>query len=139
MSDLGKGYISAKAEIKAENMVQSLISTNIIDAEFIPVNSTGSHVLDREYLHQTETWTQESLKARFGSCTAAHQYLKETYGLKLNRSWETIIGAFNGELNHYSLEKKLQMLEATVMSQQQRIKELEENMNQVLQVLKLNR
>ncbi len=120
-------------------MVQFLTATNIIDAEFIPINSTDSNVLDREHLHEAETWSKESLKARFGSCTAAHQYLKETYGLKLNRSWETVVGAFNGQLNNPSLEKKLQMLEATVMSQQQRIKELEENMNQVLQVLKLNR
>ncbi|MGB3401786.1 MAG: hypothetical protein WBA77_03775 [Microcoleaceae cyanobacterium] len=149
-SAMRMGYAYAKAE---ENLYSSIDLSKediidveeIIEADFEPIESNSSPVLDKEFLDNTDCWTKKALTSRFGNCTAAYQYLKDQYGFKFSRSWDKVIAAFNGELNHevglspasneVNLEKKVEILENTVKSQQQQIKGLEDKLNQVLQVL----
>jgi hypothetical protein len=155
-SAMRMGYAYAKAEetvYSSINLSQEEIIDveEIIDADFEPIdsNSNSSQVLDKDYLDNADSWTKAALTTRFGSCTAAYQYLKDNYGFKFSRSWDKVIAAFNGELsnevgvektlnpelNEVNLDKKVEILENTVKSQQQQIKVLEEKLNQVLQVM----
>lgn len=132
------GYAYAKAESGVENVVQQSADPDgneIVDAEFQPLLSSASNVLEPEYLQGETCWTKDALKNRFGSCLKAYQYLHNVYGFKFNKSWEKVIAAFNNEMNDVTLEKKMTLLENTVILQQQRIVRLEEKLDQVLQLL----
>jgi hypothetical protein len=153
-SAMRMGYAYAKAEetvYSSINLIEEEIIDveEIIDADFEPVesNSNPSQILEKNYLDNADYWTKAALTTRFGNCTAAYQYLKDQYGFKFNRSWDKVLDAFNGNLNEVSseqksntvnLDKKVEMLEATVKLQQQQIKGLEDKLNQVLQLLRLD-
>ena len=152
-SAMRMGYAYAKAEETVYSSInlsegEIIDVEEIIEADFEPVNSNSSQVLDKNYLNNADSWTKAALTTRFGNCTAAYQYLKDNYGFKFSRSWDKVIAAFNGELNdvgvektlhpelnEVNLDKKVEILENTVKSQQQQIKVLEDKLNQVLQVL----
>lgn len=150
-SAMRMGYAYAKAEetvYSSINLIEDEIIDveEIIDADFEPVDSNSSQVLEKEFLDNADSWTKAALTTRFGNCTAAYQHLKDQYGFKFSRSWDKVIAAFNGKLNAggldqesntVSLDKKVEMLEATVKSQQQQIQRLEDQLNQVLQLLRL--
>ena len=132
------GYAYAKAEDGVETGVQQSADTDdnqIVDAEFQPLLSSASNVLEPQHLKGETCWTKDALKARFGNCLKAYQYLQDVYGLKFSRSWEKVIAAFNNKMNHATLEEKVIRLEQTIISQQNRIIKLEEKLDQVLQLL----
>ncbi len=149
-SAMRMGYAYAKAE---ENFYSSINLSKeeiidveeIIEADFEPIDSNSSQVLEKEFLDNTDYWTKAALTTRFGNCTAAYQHLKDQYSFKFSRSWDKVIAAFNGELNHevglspasneVNLDQKVEILENTVKSQQQQIKALEDKLNHVLQVM----
>ncbi|MGB3532660.1 MAG: hypothetical protein WBA13_03990 [Microcoleaceae cyanobacterium] len=149
-SAMRMGYAYAKAE---ENLYSSIDLSQeeiidveeIIEADFEAIESNSSQVLEKEFLDNTDYWTKKLLTSRFGNYTKAYQHLKDEYGFKFSRSWDKVIAAFNGELNHefglspasneVNLEKKVEILENTVKLQQQQIQGLEDKLNQVLEMV----
>lgn len=136
---LGYAYAQVEAERK-----QSSNSNEYLDAEVESLLPNTSQVLDQEYLKNTDYWTKDSLKDRFGTCNKAYRYLQETYNFKFQPSWDKVLEAFNtgGKRESIPLEKEVETLKQTVNLQQQQINKLEQQntlleakLNEVLRLL----
>ncbi|MEA5522531.1 hypothetical protein [Limnoraphis robusta] len=136
---LGYAYAQVEAEEK-----QSVNSDEYIDVEVASLSPNTSQVLEQEYLKNADYWTKDSLKARFGSCQKAYQYLQKTYGFKFQPSWDKVLEAFNtgGKKESLTLEQEVETLKQTVSLQQQQLHKLEQQntlleakLNEVLRLL----
>ncbi|HEY9852366.1 MAG TPA: hypothetical protein V6D28_23035 [Leptolyngbyaceae cyanobacterium] len=97
-----------------------------------PLLPNASPVLDKDKLKGANSWTQEALKARFGTCKEAYGYLRNVYQIKLPaQSWKNIVAAFNGTSDDIPIEQRVIQLEQTVVQQAQYILVLEGKINQI--------
>ena len=120
---LRTGYAYAKAEADTTQPVEVLPQPQLTLA---PV------VLDADQLGKATRWTEELLKARFGSHHAAYRYLRDAHSISMsNRSWKNIVDAFNSATDDPPLAQRVAQLEQTVAQQEQHIAFLEEKLNEV--------
>lgn len=123
-SGMRLGYAYAQVEAGEK---QSSSSDEYIDAEVESLLPNTSEVIDQEYLKNTNCWTKDALKDRFGTCNKAYRYLQETYNFKFKPSWDKVLEAFNtgGKRESITLEQEVETLKQTVSLQQQQINNLE--------------
>jgi uncharacterized coiled-coil protein SlyX len=115
---LKTGYAYAKAETE--------------EAFSHPLLPSASPILEKDLLNGAAFWTEETLKARFGSCNKTYQYLKKTYNIKLNSpSWKNVVAAFNGTGDEIPIEERVTQLEQKVVQQAQYIVTLEQKIDEM--------
>lgn len=115
---LKTGYAYAKAETE--------------EAFSHPLLPSASPILEKDQLKGAAFWTEETLKARFGSCTKTYQHLKKKYNIKLNSpSWKNVVAAFNGTGNEIPIEERVTELEQKVVQQAQYIVTLEQKIDEM--------
>jgi hypothetical protein len=93
-------------------------------------------MLDADALRETSCWTQKLLEAQFGSFNATYHYLRDVHNIRVqHRSWKKLVDIFNGNLEARSPEQRLANLEQLFSQQEQRIKELETKLIELIQSL----
>jgi ribosomal protein S15P/S13E len=122
---LRTGYAYAKAEAEIANAQSGEIMSQLA----LPSAPTA---LDADQLGGATRWTEKLLKARFGTCKAAYQYLRDTHGIRLKKqSWKNIVDAFNGAVDDRPPEQRIAQLEQTLARQGQQIAMLAAKVNEL--------
>lgn len=119
------GYAYAKAEVE---QTESHASQSPVALPSAPSVLEPDHLIDSPY------WTQELLKARFSTCRAAQQHLREIYRIRLKScSWQKVVEAFNGSCPQPSSpEQRIAQLEETVLQQAHHITVLQNKLNDTI-------